>query len=114
MAKIVEVINTMISNEKKITDVVRNEGEYYFCYNIKHLWSIRNLNDEYYLHYYPIDNLSTKDLAGISNWEGIQFVTYASEDIKTTEAVESFRELYQIVSGKVFGIDEIFNEIING
>lgn len=112
--KIVQVINAMISNQAKIDNVVRNNSEYFFRYNMKHKWSIikNDQTEEYYLHFYPTEHLSVEDIAYDNNWQNQEFVTYSTEDLKTIEATESFRELHQVVASKLYGIDKIFDEII--
>lgn len=112
--KIVQVINAMISNQAKIDNVLRNGGEYFFRYNKKHKWSIikDESNETYFIHFYPVENVSIEDLASDNNGWYSEFVTYSTADLKTNEAIESFRELYQIVTGKIYGIDDIFDEII--
>ena len=61
----------------------------------------------------PTDEMDIKELSRFSAWHSFQdFVTYSTVDIKTQEALESFRELYQIVSDKLFGIEDAFDEII--
>ncbi|WP_018341546.1 hypothetical protein [Cytophaga aurantiaca] len=112
--KIIQVINTMITNQSKISDIIRKNREYFFIYDKKHKWSIAKLDDEeeYFLHLYPTDELDIKQLSTNMEWEGFTYVTYSSEDIKTKEGIESFRELYQILSDKVLGIDDIFNDIL--
>lgn len=42
----------------------------------------------------------------------VDYVTYSDKEIKTREASESFRELYQIVMEKLFDLDTIFEDII--
>lgn len=114
--KIIQVINAMIANKSKITNVTRNDKEYFFLYDKKHKWSIikRDAEDEYILHFYPTDDMTYEQLVGFTDWQNFSgFVTYQSQEIKTKEAIESFSELYQIVAGRVFGLDEIFDEIIN-
>lgn len=113
--KIVQVINAMISHQDKIENVLRNEREYFFIYNKKHKWSITKSEntEDYFIHFYPTDDMSLKELANNTDWISFSdFVTYSTTDLKTNEAIESFRELYQIVSDKLYGIDDIFNEII--
>ena len=118
MAKIVQVINAMITNEKDISNVIENNEEYYFLYNQSHKWSIRKKpeddEDGYSIHYYPDKDDTLEGLASTKDWLSKKYVTYKSQDIKTREADETFRELYQLVSNKIYGIDDIFNEIIKG
>lgn len=114
--KIIQVINAMISNHELITNVVRNQHEYFFMYNLKHKWSI-SLNNEgdYYLHLYPLDHPDYEYLANFDgDWTQINYVSYNTKELKTNEALESFSELYKIVSDKLLGIDGIFDEILQG
>lgn len=114
--KIVQVINAMISNSSRISNVLQNSNEYFFLYDQKHKWSIRKGEDQdqYYLHFYPTNEMTLEQLSTFDRWDAYSnFVTFKSEEIKTKEADESFSELYQIVAGKVFGLDSIFDEIIN-
>lgn len=115
MAKIVQVANAMISNKDKIRNVLKNDKEYFFLYNNKHKWSIAiGADEEYFLHFYPTDEMTIVELSSFNNWSSFNaLVTYTTRDIKTQEATETFRELYQIVSGKIYGLDDVFNEIIN-
>ena len=114
MAKIIEVLNTMISKKEKITNVIKKELEYFFIYNSKYKWSIvRDNNENYFVHFYPDASVSIEQLSEVYDWNQYNFVTYSTDDFKTNEAIETFRELYQIVSDKVYGLDDMFDEIIN-
>lgn len=114
--KIVEAINSMITNKDKIDSVIKNDSEFFFLYNKKYKWSILTNNGNYSIFLYPKDDISIEQLA---SWDSLQFndysdmVTYRTEDIKTRESLESFAELYNIVSSKVFGVDNILDDIIN-
>ena len=119
MAKIVQVLNSIISNENKISNVLRNIEEYFFLYNKKHKWSIGKpqnfaTNGGYYVCFYPQEGYSLEDIVKYADdLDDSSYVVYRTEDIRTQEAYETFRELYQIVSSKLYGLDEIFDEIIN-
>lgn len=114
--KIIQVINTMILNSSKITNVVKNEEEFFFLYDKKYKWSISRMKEEdkYFLHFYPTDEMTIEQLSEFHYWEDFSnFITYKTEEIKTKEAIESFSELYKVVAEKVYGLDTIFDEIIN-
>ncbi|MCE6990787.1 hypothetical protein [Dyadobacter sp. CY323] len=113
--KIVQVINAMISNGSKITNVRKSGNEYFFLYDNNYKWSItKDETDEYYLHFYPLDDMSVDELSRNTDWVGYSdFVTYRTEELKTKEATESFSELYQLVASKIYGLDDIFDKIIN-
>ena len=114
--KIIQVINAMISNPDLITNVVKNQHEYFFLYNLKHKWSISIDDDgEYYLNIYPTENPNFDVLATYNgDWTQINYVSYNTKELKTNEALESFSELYKIVSDRLLGIDEIFDDILQG
>lgn len=120
MSKIVTAINAMISSPELITNSVQGaaDSEKFFVYDKKHLWSIikNEERDEYYLHYYP-GNQDIEILAGIPeeywNQAEIKSVGYSSKVLGTKEALDSLRELDSIVSEKVYGMDDVLDEIIN-
>ena len=114
--KIIEAVNTMISNSDKITEVYKNDKELFFLFNKKYKWSIIKRDENFLLFLYPkddftIEQLSSRDDLDFSNYNN--FITYTSEEIKTREATESFAELYQIINSKVLGADQILDDIIN-
>lgn len=115
MSRIVSAINSMISNPELIGNVITNSAnEYFFTFKDRHKWSIRHIEPGYVLWYYPSDE-SLENLAAYDDpvaWEHVPMVTYRSADIGTLEAEESFRELYRIVGEKVFGMDEVLDDII--
>ena len=111
--KIVQVINAMISNKNKISNVIRDENEFFFLYDEKFKWSINLHNDEYYVRFYPKDDIQISDIPNQLGWGNYRdFVTYSTEELKTREARETFTELYQLTADKLYGIDDIFDSII--
>lgn len=118
MSKIVTAVNAMISNTDLISNVIQGdmESEVFFKYDKKHLWSIFvGDNNTYILNYYP----GTQDLEALAaipeeNWshEGIRSIQYNTKDLGTREALESFKELSSIVNSKVYGMDDILDDII--
>lgn len=119
MSKIVQAVNAMISNKDKISQVMKGIGtpdEYFFLYKDKHKWSIyyTKNNEEYVLCYYP-GKQSLEQLAFMEDGEWHSFfelIAYGSRDLGTVEAHKSMQELYSIVKGKIFGIDEVLDDII--
>lgn len=108
----------MISNQANITNVYRGKGqdEYYFLYKGKYRWSISSdQTGEYYLLYYDTD-FNIKKLSELPNeeeyWTNIHMMGFNTKELKSKEALESFQELYQVVKGKVLGIDKVLNDII--
>ena len=117
MSKIIKAVNSMISNEVHIGPVIRGyEGsEFFFMYGRKYKWSIiRNQKNDYYLHYYPGD----QDLEQLASWpeeawhEFGEMVSYNSRELGTKEAHDSLSELYTVIQEKLYGMDEVLDDII--
>ena len=118
MSKIVTAVNAMISNPDLITNTINGDmdSECFFKYDIKHIWSIIESTDgEYILHYYP-GNQSLEVLASIpeETWhqENIHTVPYNTKTLGTKEARDSFKELNTIIKEKVYGMDDVLDDII--
>lgn len=117
MSKIVRAVNAMVSNPELITDVVIstfNPQEIFFMYAQRHKWSVNKGYDSYFLHYYP-GNQSIQELAAMNEfeWENFtQVVTYGTEELSTREAISSMNEIYTIIKGKIYNIDDVLDEII--
>jgi hypothetical protein len=114
--KIVQVLNAMIANPEKISNVIKSDKEFFFLYDGKHKWSVLKWDreDEYSVFIYPKFEGTLEDLPHVDFGTFNDYVSYTTKELKTTEARETFAELYQIVSSKVFGVDDIFNEILTG
>ena len=118
MNKIIQVINAMISNSERISNVlVTQSNEFFFIYNDKHKWSLiedkKNDKKSIILFLYPDEEIKLETLAfdtDFSEYKG--FVSYRSDDFKSAEAIESFKELLNIVKNKIYGVDEILDEIL--
>lgn len=115
MAKIIEAANAMIANPLKITNVIINGDEVFFLYKNKYKWSLTETDQgEYMLFYYP-GNQSIETLASMSEYQwddSVPMIRYSSETIGTKEAMATFKDLYTLVKGKAFGIDEALDDII--
>lgn len=115
MSKVVQAVNAMISNPKLITEVFKNGDEFFFLYKEKYKWSIIKSEDgKYRLFFYPGDD----DLSEIANygpyqWESAEMISYTDSDIGTKEARASFSELHTLVKERVYGINEVFEDIIS-
>lgn len=113
--KIVQVVNAMITSKEKISNVIRDNDEFYFIYDQKYKWSISKVDsdDDYFINFYPKDDINIEEISLQRGWGNYKdYVTYSTMDLKTREAHETFTELYQVVAGKLYGIDEIFDNII--
>jgi hypothetical protein len=116
MSKIIQVVNIMISNSEKISNVLTsNNSEFYFVYNNKYKWSIvKNSDETIRLFLYPDENKTLEELAYDTDFSFYnKIITYSSVEYKSKEATESFNELYNIISSKVLGADNILDDILN-
>lgn len=112
--KIVQVLNTIISQKEKISNVIRDDDTFYFFYDTKYKWSVSLFNNNYLVRFYPKDDVELSEIPNQLIWENYKdFVTYSSDELKTREAHETFAELYQVVANKLYGIDDIFDSIID-
>ena len=116
MNKIIQVINVMISNAQKVTNVIVNkEDEFFFIYNKNHKWSItEDENDgSVSLFLYPDEQIKLEELAFETDY-GVykKFVAFSSDDFKSKELTESFVELMNLVKNKIYGVDDILDEIL--
>jgi len=112
MSKIVQAVNAMISNSKFITEVTRGNDEIFFLYKRKYRWSMARRDDEHVLWFYPGDE-SVRSLASRDgNWDDVEMVVYKDSEIGTREARASFTELYSLLTEKVYGVDEVLDDII--
>jgi hypothetical protein len=114
MSKIVQAVNAMISNSKLITSVIKGESELFFLYKNKYKWSISKREDGHILWYYPgsetLQSLASHDG---DDWQGVEMVTYKDSEIGTKEAKATFSELYTLLNEKIYGIDDVLNDIIS-
>ncbi|OXB20234.1 hypothetical protein B0A80_19245 [Flavobacterium tructae] len=120
--KIVLVINAMITNKEKISNILLDQQEIYFLYNNKYKWSIEkvveNWSNQYELNFYPKnpDAIVEDDLEDIiykkRHGSILNVATYSTSDLKGTETYESFKELYQLLIDKFYGIDDMFEDIL--
>lgn len=118
MSKIVQAVNAMIANQDHISNVIpstHNKNEYFFVYKNKHVWSmLKNDDSDHRLFFYPntnnIDYLSS--LEG-HEWSDVQMVSYLDSEIATKEAKSSFSELHTILKEKLYGINDVLDEIIS-
>jgi hypothetical protein len=128
MSKIVAVTNAMNSSSNKISNVINSDGYWFFIYDEKFAWAIKSWDHEdkhkYILYFLTVKGnfyvkqarefelLSRTDVRSlVKNGEAIE---YNSNEIGTDEALQAFRLLYTAVKEKGFGIDKVFDEILEG
>lgn len=120
--KIVQVINTIISNKEKITEIKVDNKEFYFLYNNKTKWSVEKTYDDYredyIVNFYPDDpdNIVPSDLDDIISDKGFgiltNFASYSARDLGTVEAYETFKDLFDILFDRIYGINDTFDSIL--
>lgn len=115
MSKIVQAVNAMISNPHLISNVLQNDGEHFFLYKQKYKWSIRKGESGVNLFFYPT-SLDLEILRNFDDEDWMRFsemIVYRDADIGTKEAKSSFQELFTLVKEKIYGIDEVLDDIIS-
>ena len=89
---------------------------YFFLFDGEFKWAIERENNEgiYSVYFFPSDSKSIEELSNHQDlMYHIEYVKYSTEELKSKEAIETFKELYQIVVEKVFDIDKMFDKIIS-
>ncbi|MDO8714353.1 MAG: hypothetical protein Q7K13_07740 [Polynucleobacter sp.] len=116
MSKVVQAVNAMITNSSDISNVIKITHELFFLYNKKYKWSMAARDGEYHLWFYPGTGTLESLVSQVENGdvENISMVHYVDTDIGTKEAKASFADLYTILSEKIYGIDEVLDDIISG
>jgi hypothetical protein len=114
MSKIVQAANVMITRKNLITNVSQGDNEIFFTYNDKYNWSVSRRDGDVALWYYPksdsLDDLVSRSYA--QAWEEVPMIHYKVSDLGTREAAETFGELYRTVKEKMFGVDDVLDDII--
>lgn len=115
MSKIIQAVNSMISNTDLIGNVLFSHNkEIFFYYKNKYKWSIKHQDDQNYSLWFYKTELTIEDLVKIEGeyWQEIAMMHYSTKDLSSKEAYASFEELYRIVKEKVFGMDIVLDDII--
>jgi hypothetical protein len=114
MSKIVQAVNAMITNADFISDVRRGKDELFFLYKGKYTWSIKKINADFFIYFYPTANIDELiDAERSSSWEDVDMVVYRAGEIGTVEAKASFSELYTVLKEQEFGVNSVLDEIIS-
>ena len=118
MSKIVQAVNALLEKKDQISDVIRNESNYYFfLFNGKYKWSIfyNEGDDNYVLFFFPGPESLRQiaDIVGSSVWQTFnEYMLYTTQELGTKEAYSTFRDLYATVKEKILGIDKVLADII--
>ena len=117
MSKIVTAINAMLSHPELITNVQKgnHSSELYFLYNDTYKWSInKSQKGVFYFVFYPgeekLEDMATWPDEAWDDFDG--YVSYNSRDLGAKEAHDSLSELYTTVQEKIFGMDQVLDDII--
>lgn len=114
MEKLVKVLELMCENQHLIQDVALDEERlYFFSYNNISTWSIKKEDtDDIALTVYVQNKFSAKELSEMVDRDDIHQVTYKSEEFNDTfDAL--LEDVYYAVKDKVFGINELLDQIIS-
>ncbi len=124
MTDIIIVLNKIIENSNRIDQVVYIDRTFYFVYMKQYLWSIQKQDGtesaEYTVEFYPKAQFKAKDhrlyieqlLSNNNDEEAVAF-TYSTQTYNSITAVETFEDLYRVVSGGNLGANEAFQAILN-
>lgn len=116
MSKIIQAVNSMISNADSISQVTYGcQGkEIFFSYKNQYKWSIKLIDDGSYSLWFYKTNKSIENLSNIfdEEWEEIPMMHYSTKELATKEAFASFEELYRVVKEKMLGMDTVLDDII--
>ena len=113
MEKVLNVLESLIKNPKKISNINKSGDEFYFLVDTKYKFSLvkSEMENNYYLHFYPKNDISLEQLLNIRDWsQYADIVTYDSIDLSSFDL---FDELYQILKNKQYDIDTLFDDILN-
>ncbi|WP_373493188.1 hypothetical protein [Aquiflexum sp.] len=113
--KIIQVLNSIIEKKDKITNVKPLGSLYFFLFDGEFKWAIErdNSGDSYSVYFFPSKEALIDYLSSTLTWMEEDYVKYSTEELKSKEAFETFKDLYQIVVDKVFDIDKMFDKIIS-
>ena len=118
MSRIVRAVNIMINNRASIQDVMNGpagNNEIFFLYAMKHKWSVLKAEgtSSYSLHYYP-GTESISELAQMDEQERVIHPNYVNyrDEFRSTEGEASIIELFEALKEKMFGMDEVLDDII--
>lgn len=114
MSRIVQAVNSMVSNKLFNEVLVGPRGEIFFRYKKKYVWSLDENNNDFLLFFYP-EETPIQILANYEadDWLQIPMVKYSTEEIGTKEARQSFAELYSLLQERVHGVNVALDDIIS-
>jgi hypothetical protein len=118
MSKIVRAVNTMITNQEKISNIIKKKKNYYFLYDDRYKWSIEywEYKNIYYLRFFsgeqPLESIASMIDVEWATFD--EMIVYSTEELGTKEAYDTFKDLYMILQERSLGVDKILDDIIKG
>lgn len=110
--RILQLVNSMLLKSEKITDIKPyKDHTVFFKFNHQFIFGISEFNFNYILTLYP--DMTTDYVGLTSGFLGAPKIEYKTEVYKLREMTDSFRDLYDLVRGKGFNVESIFDNIIN-
>jgi hypothetical protein len=84
-------------------------------YKNKYKWSIKQCQENTHIIWYYPGTESLESLATYEpdEWGGTPMVNYHDAEIGTKEAKASFSELYTLIKERVYGINDVLDDIIS-
>jgi hypothetical protein len=109
--RIIEVLNIMVGNHEKITDVKKAEyrSEFFFKYLGKQVWSVwwpGSEAESIVVAYFPEAKIIDDAMQGGTR------VEYGASDWRTQEGIDTFKDLYKTLEEKYFHVDAALDEIV--
>jgi len=131
MSTIIEVLNVILDNKDKLTEVARDDaGKIYFRYAGPRVWTVELTYDgEVVVRVYPLSDglaaiplsriASNKDWDADSETKAISqalqsHIIYSSDEWTSREAKATFKDLYKRLLERSHHVDKYFEEIISG
>jgi len=121
MNQVIEVINTIIENKINISNVINDNGMIFFLYKEIHIFSLHSKSDTdldaFYFNVYPAKEFDINRILYLKHNVGLNevpMVSFDSDDFKTQEALETFRDLYLVLKSKLYDVDKVFADILKG
>jgi len=113
MNKIIQVINKMIDERDRINVMLKlgtDSSPMFLFYYKEYAWVIYYENDGYFLGFLGSTYEISEDL--YKSIIPLMKIAYTSNQFKGQEALESFKELYQIVLEKSIGFDDVLDNLL--
>lgn len=112
--RIIQAVQTMLSNKKNIVETTGDGNEFYFLYK-KYVWSISPApNGHFILCFYPNASspINLFDGDGVFLEDTI-YIAYDTREIGTPESKTIFKNLHILARDIYYRSDEVLDDIIS-